>query len=62
MLGDKVRASPNVLLFNTQEAWHSVFDKKTNVRKSGFYAAWLRNKHDLNTLNFTNVELHMKKR
>ncbi|KAF2676797.1 cytochrome P450 [Lentithecium fluviatile CBS 122367] len=60
--GDKIRASPNALLFNTSEAWHSLFDKKTNVRKSGFYEAWMRNKHDINTLSCTDVELHHKKR
>jgi cytochrome P450 len=32
------------------------------VRKSGFYAAWLRNNSDLNTLNCTDVALHAKKR
>jgi cytochrome P450 len=60
--GSKFRAAPNVLLFNTPEAWHSIFDKKANVKKSGFYEAWLRNNNDLNTLSCTDVALHMKKR
>ncbi|KAF2691172.1 cytochrome P450 [Lentithecium fluviatile CBS 122367] len=60
--GNKFRAAPNVLLFNTPEAWNSLFDIKANVRKPGFYDAWLRNNNDLNTLNCTDVALHAKKR
>lgn len=32
------------------------------MRKSGFYEAWLRNAHDINTLTCTDVALHAKKR
>ncbi|KAF2032790.1 benzoate 4-monooxygenase cytochrome P450 [Setomelanomma holmii] len=60
--GDKFRATPNLLLFRTPEAYNCVFSHGANVKKSPFYDVWRRNKHDLNTLGCTNVKLHAKRR
>jgi len=60
--GDKFRATPNLLLFQTPEAYNAMFGHKANVKKSPFYEVWRRNKHDLNTLGCTNVEVHARRR
>jgi len=60
--GDKFRAAPNLILFNSPEAYNSVFGYNTNVRKSDFYDVWRRNAGDLNTLGCTNVALHARRR
>ncbi|KAI4642950.1 hypothetical protein J4E93_007019 [Alternaria ventricosa] len=60
--GDKFRATPNLLLFQTPEAYNAMFGHKANVKKSPFYEVWRRNKHDLNTLGCTDVEVHARRR
>ena len=39
-----------------------MFGQRANVKKSPFYEVWRRNKHDLNTLGCTNVEMHARRR
>ncbi|KAI4909407.1 hypothetical protein J4E90_008104 [Alternaria incomplexa] len=60
--GDKFRATPNLLLFQTPEAYNAMFGHKANVKKSPFYEVWRRNKHDLNTLGCTDVDVHARRR
>jgi cytochrome P450 len=50
------------MLFNSSEAYNSVFGYNTNVRKWDFYEVWNRNAGDLNTLNCTNIVLHARRR
>jgi cytochrome P450 len=60
--GDKFRAAPNLLLFQTPEAYNAMFSQRANVKKSPFHEVWRRNKHDLNTLGCTDVETHARRR
>jgi hypothetical protein len=62
LIGDKFRATPNLLLFQTPEAYNAMFGQRANVKKSPFYEVWRRNKHDLNTLGCTNAEMHARRR
>jgi hypothetical protein len=60
--GDKLRAAPDLLDFQTPEAYNAMFGQRANVKKSPFYEVWRRNKHDLNTLGCTSVETHARRR
>jgi cytochrome P450 len=39
-----------------------MFGQRANVKQSPFYEMWRRNKHDLNTLGYTSVETHARRR
>lgn len=40
----------------------SIFNAKSNVKRSKNYEAWQRNEQDVNTLNTSHVALHHRKR
>ncbi|KAF2266740.1 benzoate 4-monooxygenase cytochrome P450 [Lojkania enalia] len=60
--GKKFRAMPNMVLFQSLEAYNDIYSNKANVKKSKFYDSWPRNKRDINTLSTTDLVLHAKKR
>jgi len=60
--GNTFRAAPNLVLFNTQRAFVDIYSARANTARSGFYRAWKRNVHDLNTISCTEPALHAKKR
>jgi len=60
--GPKFRSGPNIVLFSSAQAYLDVYSPKSNLKKSKFYDAWVRNENDLNTLNSSDVEVHAKKR
>ena len=60
--GCKFRAAPNLVVFNSPNAYNSIFSYKANVKRSKFYDTWPRNADDINTLMTSNVEIHAKKR
>ncbi len=62
LYGSKFRAAPNLVVFNSPDAYNSIFSHKANVKRSKFYEAWSRNSDDINTLMTSDVELHAKKR
>lgn len=62
LYGGKVRASPNLVVFNSPDAYNSIFSHKANVRQGKFYDVWSRNTDDVNTLFTSDVQLHAKKR
>jgi len=61
-LGDRVRATPDVVLFRTPRASNDIYGSKSKFRKSNFYDAWPRHKDDFHTLNTTDLKLHAKKK
>ncbi|CAI6339907.1 unnamed protein product [Periconia digitata] len=60
--GGKIRAAPNIVLFNSPSAYNSIFSHKANVKRSKFYDAWSRNAEDVNTLQTSSVEIHARRR
>lgn len=62
LYGPKFRAAPNLVVFNSPDAYNAIFSHKANVKRSKFYDAWSRNADDINTLITSDVELHAKKR
>ncbi|KAI1469973.1 cytochrome P450 [Daldinia caldariorum] len=60
--GDKIRAEPNTVLFNTPEAYEDIYAPKSNVRRSRFYEAWQLNGFKPTTLSTTDVAEHARKR
>jgi cytochrome P450 len=62
LYGGKVRAAPNLVVFNSPNAYNSIFSHKANVKRSKFYDTWSRNADDVNALMTSDVEVHAKKR
>lgn len=62
MYGDKIRVTPNTVLFNTPSAYNTIYDTKSNIQRSNFYHIFPRNDKDYNTLTTTNVQSHAQKR
>lgn len=62
MYGGKVRAAPNLVVFNSPDAYNSIFSHKANVKRSKFYDTWSRNADDVNALMTSDVEVHARKR
>jgi len=60
--GEKIRATPNTVLFNTPSAYASIYAPKSNVQRSNFYHIFPRNENDYNTLTTTDVQAHAHKR
>ena len=53
---------PNSVVFCSPQAYRDIYSLRSNVKKGKFYEACKRNVGDANTLNTTDVELHVKKR
>lgn len=62
MYGPKFRAAPNLVVFNSPNAYNSIFSHKANVKRSNFYDVWSRNADDVNALMTSDVEIHARKR
>ncbi|KAF1949995.1 benzoate 4-monooxygenase cytochrome P450 [Byssothecium circinans] len=60
--GNKVRLTPDTVLFRSAQASNDIYGHGANVKKSNFYDSWPKNKHDFNTLSTTDPALHLKKR
>ncbi|KAH7130094.1 cytochrome P450 monooxygenase-like protein [Dendryphion nanum] len=60
--GRRFRAAPDVVLFNSYDAFDDIYAVKANVKRSGFYSIWVRNENDVNTLSCTDNKEHMRKR
>ncbi|KAF2741963.1 cytochrome P450 monooxygenase-like protein [Sporormia fimetaria CBS 119925] len=60
--GSKVRAAPNLVLFNSAEAYNNIYSSRSNVKRSKFYDAWSRNEDDINILMTSSKEIHARKR
>jgi hypothetical protein len=60
--GDRIRPEPNTVLFCDQEAYMEIYGMRSNVRRSPFYSAFQRNKHEKTTLNTIDVAEHAYKR
>jgi cytochrome P450 len=60
--GDKFRATPNTVLFNTSSAYNAIYNAKSNAQRSNFYHIFSRNDSDYNTLTTTNAQAHAQKR
>jgi hypothetical protein len=53
LYGDSFRTAPNLVLFNTHRAFTDIYSAWANTARSGFYKAWKRNVHDINTIKST---------
>lgn len=62
LYGRKFRAEPNLVVFNSPDAYNSIFSHKANVKRSKFYDTWSRNADDINALMTSDMELHARKR
>lgn len=62
LYGCKVRAAPNLVVFNSPDAYNSIYSYKANVKRSKFYDTWSRNADDINALMTSDVEIHARKR
>ncbi|KAF2804404.1 benzoate 4-monooxygenase cytochrome P450 [Mytilinidion resinicola] len=60
--GDKIRAAPDLILFNTTRAYADIYGPRANTTRSAFYKMWQRSEHDVNTITATDPVLHAKKR
>jgi cytochrome P450 len=50
------------MVFNSPDAYNSIFSHKANVKRAKFYDAWSRNADDVNALITSDVEIHARKR
>ncbi|KAI1097858.1 benzoate 4-monooxygenase cytochrome P450 [Jackrogersella minutella] len=60
--GNKVRAGPNIVVFNSPEAYADIYSMKSNARRSHFYTAWRRDEQDKTTINTVDDAEHKRKR
>ncbi|KAF2464532.1 benzoate 4-monooxygenase cytochrome P450 [Lindgomyces ingoldianus] len=60
--GSRIRAAPNLVLFNSPTAYNAIYSFKSNVKRSSFYDAWGRNVDDVNVLMTSDTQLHARKR
>jgi hypothetical protein len=61
--GDRFRAAPNLVLFNSPRAYGDIHGNRANTARSNFYKAWKRNERDVHTMNCsTDRVAHAKKR
>lgn len=60
--GNRIRPEPNTVLFCDPVAFADIYGMKSNVRRSGFYTAFQRNKQEQTTLNTVDVAKHAFKR
>lgn len=50
------------MVFNSPDAYNSIYLHKANVKRSKFYDTWSRNADDVNALMTSDVEVYAKKR
>ena len=62
LYGSEFRAAPNLVVFNSPDAYNSIFSYKANEKRTNFYDAWSRDEKDVNTLMTSDVEIHADKR
>lgn len=62
MAGDKFRAAPNLVLFNSARAHGDIYGPRANNTRSRFYKTWKRAKDDVHTVNATEPAIHAKRR
>lgn len=60
--GDKFRAAPNLILFNSTDAYSDIYGARANVHRSSFYKTWQRNEDDHHTMCAPTPEEHAKRR
>jgi len=60
--GSRVRTAPDLVVFNSPNAYNTIYNYKANVKRSKFYDAWSRDVDDINTLMTSDMELHARKR
>ncbi|KAI1493642.1 benzoate 4-monooxygenase cytochrome P450 [Biscogniauxia mediterranea] len=60
--GDRIRPEPDTVLFCDPEAYADIYSVKSNVRRSRFYEALKRNKHESTTLTTIDVAEHARRR
>ena len=60
--GNKVRMQPDGVVFQSPNAFRSIYSARANVRRSNSYAAYQRNENGVNTLNTTDPTVHHNKR
>ncbi|KAF1976971.1 cytochrome P450 [Bimuria novae-zelandiae CBS 107.79] len=60
--GDKFRADPNTVLFNSPKAYADIHGTRANTTRGSFYRAWKRDEHDVTVMNSTDPARHAKLR
>ncbi|KAI0505272.1 benzoate 4-monooxygenase cytochrome P450 [Xylaria bambusicola] len=60
--GDRIRPEPNTVLFLNPGAHKEIYGMKSNVRRSQFYTAFRRKKHETSTFNTIDVKEHAWRR
>lgn len=60
--GDRFRAEPNLVLFNTPRAHADIHGRGANIKRSKFYQAWKRDQNDNHTTNGVEPAVHAKRR
>ncbi|KJZ73697.1 hypothetical protein HIM_06815 [Hirsutella minnesotensis 3608] len=60
--GNRIRATPNTVLFCDPSAYAEIYGNKSNVRRSHFYTAFRRKHSEPTTLNTIDVAVHAQKR
>ncbi|KAI0424574.1 benzoate 4-monooxygenase cytochrome P450 [Xylaria sp. FL1042] len=60
--GPRLRPEPNTVLFRDPEAHKDIYSMKSNVRRSQFYTALKRNKHEVTVLTSVDVADHARRR
>ncbi|KAF1971016.1 benzoate 4-monooxygenase cytochrome P450, partial [Bimuria novae-zelandiae CBS 107.79] len=60
--GDKFRAAPNTILFNSPRAYTDIHGTRAYIVRGSFYSAWKRNERDLQLFNITDPSLHATRR
>ena len=62
LLGDRIRMQPNGVVFQSANAFRTIYSVRANMWRSNSYAAYQRNKDGINTLNTTDAAVHHRKR
>ncbi|KAK5624404.1 hypothetical protein RRF57_000120 [Xylaria bambusicola] len=60
--GGRIRPEPNTVLFFNPEAYKEIYSMKSNVRRSQFYTALRRKRHEISTFNTIDVKEHAWRR
>ncbi|KAF3061636.1 hypothetical protein GL218_03349 [Daldinia childiae] len=60
--GDKVRAEPNTVLFNSPEAYADIYSQKSNVRRNNLYKVMQFNGFEDATITTLDVAEHARRR
>lgn len=62
LAGNRIRITPNQVMFRSPAAYHAIYSTKANVKRSEFYDAMVRTERERSTIATTDPAAHAKRR